>query len=121
MTYFPTFAPSDLLITKVTRLKQQRLILDLFHYRLCGAAERHQLEAKACLVAKVCSKPIYVFRELSAYLTEQQIVAPGYTPLHQNKAKRRDRDDPGALLLSPASHKPPNPTANKKAVRYSLD
>lgn len=57
------------------------MILDLFQYRLCGAEERDQLETKARLVARVCSKPIYVFRELSAYLTEQRIVVPGYSTL----------------------------------------
>src|SRR5262249_29160286 len=30
---------------------------------------------------KVCGKPIYVFRALLAYLTEQRIVAPGYSTL----------------------------------------
>ena len=57
--YFPSFQLTDLHITKVTRLKQQRLILKLFNYRLCTAEHRQALSAKACQAAKVSSKPIY--------------------------------------------------------------
>ena len=66
-------------IDKQTRLKQQRLILELHRYRLCGKEERQDLEQKAQQSAKVYSKPIYVFRELINYLTDQQIVIPGYS------------------------------------------
>jgi TnpA family transposase len=66
-------------IDKQTRLKQQRLILELHRYRLCGKEERQELEYKAQQSAKVYSKPIYVFRELINYLTDQKIVIPGYT------------------------------------------
>jgi TnpA family transposase len=66
-------------IDKQTRLKQQRLILELHRYHLCGREERQELEQKAQQSAKVYSKPIYVFRELVNYLTERKIVIPGYT------------------------------------------
>jgi Domain of unknown function (DUF4158) len=66
-------------IDKQTRLKQQRLILELYRYRLCGKEERQELEQKAQQSAKVYSKPIYVFRELINYLTDQKIVIPGYS------------------------------------------
>jgi Domain of unknown function (DUF4158) len=66
-------------IDKQTRLKQQRLILELHRYRLCGKEERQELERKAQQSAKVYSKPIYVFRELINYLTDQKIVIPGYS------------------------------------------
>ncbi|MDQ1278574.1 MAG: hypothetical protein QG555_1617 [Thermodesulfobacteriota bacterium] len=66
-------------VDKHTRLKQQHLILELFHYRSCDAQERRQLEAKAGQAAMVCGQPIYVFRELMHYLEEQRIVAPGYS------------------------------------------
>jgi TnpA family transposase len=79
--YFPGFQFTELEITKVTRLKQRRSILDLYHYRLCGAWERQQLQAKARQVARVSSKPVYVLRELLQYLVEQRIVAPGYSLL----------------------------------------
>jgi len=66
-------------IDKKTRLKQQRLILKLYSYRSCGAAERQQLELKASLAAMVCSKPVYILREIINYLTVQQVVMPGYS------------------------------------------
>ena len=44
-------------IDKQTRLKQQRLILELHRYRLCGKEERQELERKAQQSAKVYSKP----------------------------------------------------------------
>ncbi len=66
-------------VDKHTRLKQQRLILQLFDYRSFDAETRQKLAAKAQQSASVCSKPIYIFRELMHYLSEQNIVAPGYS------------------------------------------
>ena len=77
--YFPSFQLTELTITKVTRLKQQRLILALFSYRSCDAAQRQALAAKARQAARVCGQPIYIFRALMHYLEEQRIVAPGYS------------------------------------------
>jgi TnpA family transposase len=65
-------------ISKVTRLKQQHMILELTNYRICDTKERQQLKVKARTVATVCGKPIYILRELVHYLSEQHIVAPGY-------------------------------------------
>ncbi len=79
--YFSNFQLTDLEITKVTRLKQRQLILDLFNHRACDAEERKKLAGKARTVARVCSKPIYIFRELMATLTEQRIVAPSYSSM----------------------------------------
>ena len=45
--YFPNFQLTDFEITKVTRLKQRRLILELCNYSFCDAEERRKLEAKA--------------------------------------------------------------------------
>ncbi len=66
-------------IDNQTRLKQQRLILELYSYRSCGKQERQELEKKAQQSAMVYSKPIYVFRELVNYLTKHQIILPGYS------------------------------------------
>jgi TnpA family transposase len=66
-------------IDKQTRLKQQRLILELHSYRLCGKEERLELEQKAQQSAMVYSKPVYVFREIINYIIDQQIVLPGYS------------------------------------------
>ena len=77
--YFPDFQLDDLAITKVTRLRQQSLILELFRYRTCDAEQRQALAAKARQAAMVSAKPIYIFRELMHFLAEQRIVAPGYS------------------------------------------
>jgi hypothetical protein len=77
--YFPDFQLDDLDITKVTRLRQQSLILELFRYRTCDAEQRQALAAKACQAAMVSARPIYIFRELMHFLAEQRIVAPGYS------------------------------------------
>ncbi len=82
-TYFPDFVLRDLDINKVTRLKQQRLILELLHYRSCGEEEWLQLRRKAQQVARISSRPIYIFRELMAYLAGQRLVAPGYTVMQE--------------------------------------
>jgi TnpA family transposase len=79
--YFPNFRLTDFDLTKVTRLKQRQSILDLCQYRVCDAEERTKLEVKARAVARVCSKPIYIFRELMAMLTEQRIMAPSYSSM----------------------------------------
>jgi len=81
--YFPDFQFTGSDITKVTRLKQQRQILDLFDYRNCGTEERQKLETRARQAAMVCSKPIYIFRELMQYLMEQRVVAPGYSSMQK--------------------------------------
>jgi TnpA family transposase len=74
-------------VDKLTRLKQQRLILELLKYHSCDAKGRRQLETKARQAAAVCGKPIYVFRELIQYLAEQRIVAPGYSFLQETVSK----------------------------------
>ena len=77
--YFPDDTLTDLVITKVTRLRQQARILELLQYRICGDEERQQLRVKAQQVTRISSRPIYVFRELMAYLSRQHLIAPGYT------------------------------------------
>lgn len=82
-TQFFPHAPSAPLkaVSKPTRLKQHDIILRLSTYRLCTTVEREHLMLRALSAAKISSKPIYIFRELLHYLTEQRLVAPGYTIL----------------------------------------
>jgi len=77
--YFPGFHLDHLDITKVTRLRQQSVILGLCNYRSCKTEQRQALVAKARQAAMVSAKPIYVFRELLHYLTGHRVVVPGYT------------------------------------------
>ena len=79
--YFPDFQLSELTISKVTRLNQQRLILELCDYHICDDAARQALAEKAAQVAIVSGKPVYVFRELLRYLEAQRLVYPGYSVL----------------------------------------
>ena len=86
--YFPQHVMTDVNpIDKDTRLKQQRMILALCQYRSCDRAHRQHLEAKARQAARVCAKPIYVFRELLHYLAEEHLVLPGYTFMQDTVGK----------------------------------
>ncbi len=86
--YFPNEQLADSgAVDKQTRLKQQRFILELQDYRSCDSEERQKLETKAQRSALICSKPIYVFRELINYLEEQRIVTPGYSFLQDTVGK----------------------------------
>jgi hypothetical protein len=75
--YFPDVQLDNLDITKVTRLRQQGVLLRLCNYRSCDAAQRQALAAKARQAATVSAKPIDVFRELMHYLAAQRVVVPG--------------------------------------------
>jgi TnpA family transposase len=86
--YFPQHAMTDFSpIDKGTRLKQQHVILALCQYRSCDRAQRQHLAAKARQAARVCAKPIYVFRELMHYLAEQRLVLPGYSFMQDTVGK----------------------------------
>jgi len=77
--HFPDLGAGDSEIAKGTRLKQQRLILELCKYRNADAKVRRELEARARQAAMVSSKPVFVFRELMHFLAEQRVVVPGYS------------------------------------------
>lgn len=77
--YFTTFQLTEFEPTKVTRLKHQHIILELCNYQTCDDTERRKLLEKAQQAAKVCGKPIYIFRELLRHLEAQRLVAPGYS------------------------------------------
>lgn len=66
-------------VHKLTRFKQQRLILERFDYHSCGPEERKQIEKKAYYAVTISGKPIFIFREIMNYLNEQRIVVPGYS------------------------------------------
>ena len=74
-------------VDKRTRFRQRDRILELFGYRYCHTEQRQALEAKARQAARVGSQPIYVFRELTEYLQEQRVVAPGYSFMQETVGK----------------------------------
>ena len=70
------------LISKPTRLGQQRLILQLFDHHACDGAAKEELERKAQRFAMLSTQPIYILREVLQHLANRRTVAPGYTYLH---------------------------------------
>lgn len=84
--YFNNSIITDLnSIKKLTRLKQQQMILELFSYHICDFEMRIQLETRACMAVTVCGKPLFIFREIMNYLSEQHIVIPGYSFMQETK------------------------------------
>lgn len=80
--YFPARDNAEIkALSKPTRLEQQQVILKLFSYQFCDAAAKSELEQKAQRVAMLSTQPIFILREALQYLTNQRIVAPGYTYL----------------------------------------
>ena len=77
--YFPTFELTDYEPAKNTRIKHQQIILVLCNYQHCDDTARQTLIAKAQQAAKVCSKPLYIFRELLRHLEAERLVTPGYS------------------------------------------
>ena len=98
--YFPGFHDDGPEIAKRTRLKQQKLILALCRYRNADAAMQRKMEARAGQAAAVCGKPIYVFREVMHFVTEQRIVAPGYSTMQDMVGAGHWRMNIAALLPS---------------------
>jgi TnpA family transposase len=66
-------------LSKPTRLTQQRIILGLLAYRLCGGDERQALIAFAQRTAMLSTQPQFILREVLEQLSNQRTVAPGYT------------------------------------------
>ena len=103
---FPDFQLTEFAMTKVTRLRHQRLIREHFHYRSCHARERQQLEHKALQSARVDSKPLYIFRELMHSLAAQRIVSPAYSVMQDTVGKALS-DEQRRLTTSLRDHLEP--------------
>ncbi|MDQ1327606.1 MAG: hypothetical protein QG641_889, partial [Candidatus Poribacteria bacterium] len=101
--YFPDFQLIEFKINYVTRLNQQRLILYLCNYRNCDVEEHLKLETKAQQAAMVCSKPIYVFREIMHYLLAEHIAIPVYSFLQDTIGKAL-KDEQNRLISIVRQH-----------------
>ena len=77
--YFSDTVIELAIVSSTTHKRQQEIILDLTDYRRCGEVERDQLREKAEQLARIDSQPIYILRELFAYLAHQRWIAPGYS------------------------------------------
>lgn len=71
--------PFTQIVSKPTRLQQQKLILALFEYQLCSIAIKTELQAKVQVLVKRHVAPPYLFRELLSYLEQYRTVIPGYS------------------------------------------
>lgn len=74
-------------LSKPTRLEQQKIILDLFKYRVADQDVKTELEQKARRFAMLSTQPVYILREVLQYMESQRIVAPGYTYLQDLVAR----------------------------------
>ena len=106
--YFPDVQIVDVTIAKVTRLKQQRLIRALFNYRHCDARERQTLAVKAQQAARVCGKPVYVFRDLLHYLQESCIVLPSYRFMQETVSRALGEEQNRLITLMRDHLTPPD-------------
>lgn len=59
----------------------QRIILQLFDFRIYGGEAKVELGQKAQRVAMLSTHPVFILREAFKYLSNQRIVAPGYTTM----------------------------------------
>jgi hypothetical protein len=80
--YFPGRLMAEVgALSKPTRLVQQRTILELLDYRLCGSDGKQALIAFAQRAAMLSTQPKFILREVLEHLSSQRVVAPGYTSL----------------------------------------
>jgi len=77
-THFSQYRSANLTMSKNTKTRHQHLILELCSYNPCDLAI---LESKARKAAKICGKPIFVFREIVQMMADQRIVSPAYSSL----------------------------------------
>lgn len=69
--------------SRPTRVELQRMVLQLFNYRLCDSGAKIELELKAQRIAMLSTQPVYILRELMKHMSQQSIVAPGYRFLQE--------------------------------------
>ncbi|WDA67577.1 Tn3 family transposase (plasmid) [Lactococcus lactis] len=75
------------IISKRTRIKQQKIILNLFQFKKCRTEEKNSLQEIALTAATFCNKPIFIFKELMNYLAKMKISIPGYSFMQDTVGK----------------------------------
>lgn len=78
--YYPRHQLSNAL-SHNTLVKIRKIVLSLCDYQECNREEKVQLEAKIGRLAKVSSKPTFIFREVVNYLQTERLVMPAYSYL----------------------------------------
>lgn len=78
-TYYPDFRIEDFSVSDRIKLFQQKIIADIFGYRMFKAPERKLFAERAAYLAKIHSNPAYIFNELKNYLDNEKIILPVYS------------------------------------------
>jgi len=85
--YFPEadeIESQNIEIWKSTKLDHQARILTLLNYKHCSPEVKQALLKKAHSLATICTKPIFIFKELINYLENNRIVIPGYSVMQEH-------------------------------------
>lgn len=77
--YFATEEFPQSMVSKDTRLKHRRLILEWNGYREATPQDRIELRERAEELVRLDSQPIYILRQLFQYLEHKQIITPSYS------------------------------------------
>jgi len=72
-TFYPDFKIEDLRVSDRIRLFQQKIIADMFGYKILKTPGRKLFDKKAAYLAKIHSNPAYLFNELKNYLDNEKI------------------------------------------------
>jgi hypothetical protein len=97
--YFRESNSINIEIPRTTRIDQQARILSLFDYRFCDRTVRLSLAQKAQQLARISSKPVFVFKELMGYLENKRVILPAYSSMQDiiSKALADERHRLGKL------------------------
>lgn len=76
--------PLEGVLTKPRRLQQQKVILDLFGYKMADATVRTALFERACQSVKLSANPTFMFRDLMNWLEQKKVVLPAYSFLQRH-------------------------------------
>ena len=97
--YFRESNSINIEIPKTTRIDQQARILNLFDYRFCNRTMRLSLAKKARQLARISSKPVFVFKELMGYVENNRVILPAYSSMQDiiSKALAGERHRLGKL------------------------
>ncbi|MHC4133298.1 MAG: DUF4158 domain-containing protein, partial [Planctomycetota bacterium] len=97
--YFRESNSINIEIPRMTRIDQQACILNLFDYRFCDRAMRLSLAQKAQQLARISSKPVFVFKELAGHLESHRVMLPAYSSMQKtiSKALAEERNRLGNL------------------------
>lgn len=83
--YFPKQElPTRGIISKPRRLSQQKVILDLMNYQMADEIVRQQLLDRACHLATLFARPIFIFRDLMNWAEQKRIVLPKYSVMQRH-------------------------------------